>query len=129
MSDISSGGTRPTNKNYPEGQVSLDAWLRALWDGKKYIALCSAIGASMCMLISLTMPNSYTANSLLVPAESSNGGFSGFMRQYGGLASLAGVTLPGGEEISKAKLGIQLMQSRAFLTKFIAWICSCLPIY
>jgi hypothetical protein len=41
------------------------------------------------------------------------------MQQYGGLASLAGVSLPGGEEGSRAQLGMQLMKSRAFIGDFV----------
>ena len=41
------------------------------------------------------------------------------MKQYGGLASLAGVSLPGGEEGSRAQLGMQLMKSRAFIGDFV----------
>ena len=41
------------------------------------------------------------------------------MKQYGGLASLAGVSLPGAKEGSRAQLGIQLMKSRAFIGDFV----------
>ena len=43
----------------------------------------------------------------------------GVMKQYGGLASLAGVSLPGAKEGSRAQLGIQLMKSRAFIGDFV----------
>ena len=43
-------------------------------------------------------------SALLAPAESGTGGLSGLMKQYGGLASLAGVSLPGGEEGSELSL-------------------------
>jgi uncharacterized protein involved in exopolysaccharide biosynthesis len=41
------------------------------------------------------------------------------MKQYGGLASLAGVSLPGGEEGSRTQLGMQLMKSRSFIGDFV----------
>ena len=41
------------------------------------------------------------------------------MQQYGGLASLAGVSLPGGEEASRAQLGMALMTSRGFIADFV----------
>jgi uncharacterized protein involved in exopolysaccharide biosynthesis len=44
---------------------------------------------------------------------------SALMQQYGGLASLAGVSLPGGEDGSRAQLGMQLMKSRAFIGDFV----------
>jgi uncharacterized protein involved in exopolysaccharide biosynthesis len=65
------------------------------------------------------LPNIYTANALLAPAEQSGGGMSALMQQYGGLASLAGLSLPGGEDGSRAQLGMQLMKSRAFIGDFV----------
>ena len=44
---------------------------------------------------------------------------SALMQQYGGLASLAGVSLPGGEEASRAQLGMALMTSRGFIGDFV----------
>ena len=41
------------------------------------------------------------------------------MKQYGGLASLAGVSLPGGEDGSRAQPGMELMKSRAFIGNFV----------
>jgi LPS O-antigen subunit length determinant protein (WzzB/FepE family) len=41
------------------------------------------------------------------------------MQQYGGLASLAGVSLPGGDEASRAQLGMALMASRGFVGDFV----------
>ena len=43
------------------------------------------------------MPNQYKATALLAPAQSSGGGLSGALGQLGGLASLAGVSIGGGE--------------------------------
>ena len=41
------------------------------------------------------------------------------MKQYGGLAGLAGVAVPNGNEGSRVQLGIQLARSRAFIGNFI----------
>ena len=71
------------------------------------------------MAVALSLPNIYTASAILAPAESGGGGLSGLMKQYGGLASLAGVSLPGGDEGSRAQLGMQLMKSRAFIGDFV----------
>lgn len=44
---------------------------------------------------------------------------SALMQQYGGLASLAGVSLPGREESSRAQLGMALITSRSFISDFV----------
>ena len=41
------------------------------------------------------------------------------MQQHSGLAGLAGVSLPAGEEASRAQLGIALMTSRGFIGDFV----------
>jgi uncharacterized protein involved in exopolysaccharide biosynthesis len=90
-----------------------------LWSGKWLISAVTGLAAAISVVVALSLPNIYTANALLAPAESSGGGLSGLMKQYGGLASLAGVSLPGGEEGSRAQLGMQLMKSRAFIGDFV----------
>ena len=90
-----------------------------LWGGKWLISAVTGLAAAISVVVALSLPNIYTASALLAPAESSGGGLSGLMKQYGGLASLAGVSLPGGEEGSRVQLGIQLMKSRAFIGDFV----------
>jgi uncharacterized protein involved in exopolysaccharide biosynthesis len=91
----------------------------ALWDGKLIISAITGIATAISLIVALSLPNIYKASALLAPAESSGGGLSGLMKQYGGLASLAGVSLPGVEEGSRAQLGIELMKSRAFIGGFV----------
>ena len=87
--------------------------------GKKLIGLITGFTALASLIVALSLPNIYTSSALLAPAEQSGGGMSGLMKQYSGLASLAGVSLPSMEEGSRAQLGIQLMQSRAFIGEFL----------
>jgi uncharacterized protein involved in exopolysaccharide biosynthesis len=79
----------------------------------------TGLAAAISVVVALSLPNIYTASALLAPAESGGGGLSGLMKQYGSLASLAGVSLPSGEEGSRAQLGMQLMKSRAFIGDFV----------
>lgn len=65
------------------------------------------------------LPNEYQANILVVPngAESSSG-LAGLAGQFGGLASLAGVSL-GAEQGGDSAVALSLMESRQFVMKFI----------
>jgi len=90
-----------------------------LWAGRWIIAGITALGGAIAVVVALSLPNIYTSSALLAPAESSSGGMSALIKQYGGLASLAGVSLPGGGDSSKAALAMELMKSRAFLGEFI----------
>lgn len=114
MSDVSQN-----TETVMDDEIDFKELLAVLWDGKLIISAITGIAAVISVLIALSLPNIYTANALLAPAESSGGGLSGLMKQYGGLASLAGVSLPGGEEGSRAQLGMELMKSRAFIGKFV----------
>lgn len=102
-----------------EGKIDLAEIFMILWSGKFVISAVTAGAAIFSVLLALSLPNIYTASALLAPAENSGGGLSGLSKEYGGLASLAGVSLPSGEEGSRTQLGMQLMKSRSFISDFI----------
>ena len=119
MSDSSYNS--PTVKNIAmDDEIDLKEFFMVLWSGKRLISTITGVASAASVAIALMLPNIYTANALLAPAEQSGGGMSALMQQYGGLASLAGVSLPGGEEASRAQLGMALMTSREFLGDFVA---------
>jgi uncharacterized protein involved in exopolysaccharide biosynthesis len=119
MSDLTPNNDQFLQNPYPDDEIDLKELFMVLWGGKWLISAITGFAAAISVVVALSLPNIYTASALLAPAESSGGGLSGLMKQYGGLASLAGVSLPGGEEGSRAQLGIQLMKSRAFIGDFV----------
>ena len=119
MSDLTPNNDQFLQNPYPDGEIDLKELFMVLWAGKWVISAVTGLAAAISVVVALSLPNIYIASALLVPAESSGGGLSGLMKQYGGLASLAGVSLPGGEEGSRAQLGMQLMKSRAFIGDFV----------
>jgi uncharacterized protein involved in exopolysaccharide biosynthesis len=102
-----------------EDEIDLRELFMVLWSGKRLISAVTGVAAIASVVVALMLPNIYSANALLAPAEQSGGGMSALMQQYGGLASLAGVSLPGAEDGSRAQLGMQLMKSRAFIGDFV----------
>ena len=102
-----------------DDEIDLKELFTVLWSGKWLISAITGVAAVASVAIALMLPNIYTANALLAPAEQSGGGMSALMQQYGGLASLAGVSLPGGDEASRAQLGMALMTSRGFIGEFV----------
>jgi len=115
MSDMQAGYSQAP----VDDEIDLKELFLVLWSGKWLITAITGIAAVTSVVIALMLPNIYTANALLAPAEQSGGGMSALMQQYGGLASLAGVSLPGGEEASRAQLGMALMTSRGFIGDFV----------
>ena len=104
---------------YLDDEIDLKEFLMVLWSGKWLISLFTGAAAAISVVVALSLPNIYSASAVLAPADSSGGGLSSLMKQYGGLASLAGVPLPGGEEGSRTQLGMQLIKSRSFIGDFI----------
>ena len=101
-------------------EIDLKGLFGVLWAGKGLITVITSVAAVISVVMALAQPNIYTSSALLAPAESASGGLSSMMKQYGGLASLAGVSLRGvGAGVSKATLGMELMKSRAFLASFV----------
>ena len=119
MSNLTPNNDPFLQNPYPDDEIDLKELFMVLWSGKWLISAVTGLAAAISVVVALSLPNIYTASALLAPAESSGGGLSGLMKQYGGLASLAGVSLPGGEEGSRAQLGMQLMKSRAFIGDFV----------
>jgi uncharacterized protein involved in exopolysaccharide biosynthesis len=118
MSDSSYNSTIVSNTAMND-EIDLKELFMVLWSGKWLISAITGAAAVVSVASALMLPNIYTANALLAPAEQSGGGMSALMQQYGGLASLAGVSLPGGEGGSRAQLGMKLMKSRAFIGNFV----------
>jgi Chain length determinant protein len=92
---------------------------QVVWRGKWYIGGVTFVAALLAVFVMLLIPNQYTAQALLAPRDDqSGGGLAGLASQYGGLASLAGISIPSGSN-DKVDLGIQVLKSRKFITGFI----------
>jgi LPS O-antigen subunit length determinant protein (WzzB/FepE family) len=88
-----------------------------LLGGRWKIISLTFISAALSVVYSLSLPNTYTSEILLIPAESRSGGLNALSRA-GGLANLAGVNL-GSSKVSSVSLGLVTLKSRAFITEFI----------
>ncbi|MBA6358068.1 MULTISPECIES: Wzz/FepE/Etk N-terminal domain-containing protein [unclassified Colwellia] len=106
------------NNNSDEDIDLAELW-RAIWSGKYIIIVISFIFAVSSIAFALSKPDIYKASILLAPASSdSAGGMGALAGQFGGLASLAGISLGGGGT-DKTALALEIIKSRAFLETFI----------
>jgi len=102
---ISDSGSRiPNPASGPGSRVPgsdeinlLDYW-RVIMKHKKMIAGIVAAASVAAVIISLILPKSFKAEAVIIPvsAKGGGGGLSALASQFGGIASLAGVNLPGG---------------------------------
>lgn len=101
-----------------DDEIDLRELFLVLWSGKKLILAITACFALFAVIYALSLPNQYKASTTLVPAQNDGGGLSGALGQLGGLASLAGVSIGGGES-SEAQVAQQIMLSRSFIEDFV----------
>ncbi|MCP4990433.1 MAG: LPS O-antigen length regulator [Colwellia sp.] len=99
--------------------VSFKKLFRMIFRMKWFILFITFAFAAGSAYIAVNKPNVYTAKGIFVPAQSeTGGGLSQLAGQFGGLASMAGVSLGGGKGDDNA-IAIELLKSRSFLQSFI----------
>jgi LPS O-antigen subunit length determinant protein (WzzB/FepE family) len=107
------------NESQYDDEIDLRELFGVLWAGKIKIVAITAVFAVASVIYALSVPNQYKATALLAPAQSDGGGLSGALGQLGGLASLAGVSLGGGES-GEAQIAQEIMKSWSYIEGFIA---------
>jgi LPS O-antigen subunit length determinant protein (WzzB/FepE family) len=111
--------TNTVSANEFDDEIDLRELFGVLWSGKIKIIVITAIFAVGSVFYALSIPNQYKATALLAPAQSGDGGLSSALGQLGGLASLAGVSIGGGES-SESQIAQEIMKSWSFVETFIA---------
>jgi uncharacterized protein involved in exopolysaccharide biosynthesis len=106
------------DKSVNDDEIDLKELFSALWAGKITIILTTFVASIIAVAIALSMPNIYRAEALLSPVSSDGGGMNGLASKFGGLASLAGVSLGGGG-FDKTTMGIEVLKSRTFFADFV----------
>ena len=102
-----------------DDEIDLRELFSVLWAGKTKIIAITAVFAVASVIYALSVPNQFKATALLAPAQSDGGGLSGALGQLGGLASLAGVSIGGGES-SESQIAQEIMKSWSFVEGFIS---------
>jgi uncharacterized protein involved in exopolysaccharide biosynthesis len=98
-------------------ELSVVALLRTVWRYKYFIGVVIIVCLSIAVFEALTTAPVYRAEVLVVPAtDSSSGSLGGLASQFGGLASLAGINLPKGENDVQA---MAVLNSRYLVQEFI----------
>jgi len=81
-----------------EEEIDIGEIFHALFKGKFLILAISSFFAISAVIYSLTLPNIYTATTLLKPTDSDNSSITNSLGGYAGIASLAGINLASGGE-------------------------------
>ena len=107
------------NDTQYDDDIDLRELFGALWAGSRKIIAITAVFAFVSVIYALSLSDQYKATVLLAPAQSDGADLSGALGQLGGLASLAGVDIGGGDS-SEAKMAQEIMKSWSFIDVFIA---------
>lgn len=101
-----------------EDEIDLKELFRLLWAGKWLIGGTALVAAVASVIVALLLPNIYRAEAVLAPNRDDDAGsLSALAARFGGLANLAG-SLPR-QSTDKTALGLEILQSRKFITEFI----------
>jgi uncharacterized protein involved in exopolysaccharide biosynthesis len=102
-----------------EDEIDLKELFLTLWRGKWTIIFTTIVFAVGGVLYALSQPNTYKAEAILASAnDGKSGGLSSMASQFGGLASLAGISIGSGGTDSRA-MALATLQSRQFINAFI----------
>tara|TARA_B110000008_G_scaffold276025_2_gene314566 strand:- start:1227 stop:2132 length:906 start_codon:yes stop_codon:yes gene_type:complete len=102
-----------------DAQIDLVDLVRVFWKEKVLIMITTFVIIILTLFYALSLPNLYTSSTLLKLSEGGDtGSLSSLASQYGGLASLAGISLPSGSN-DKSDYVIETIESREFTSHLL----------
>ena len=110
------------NTNYSSDdivEINLFELIKILIEHKYLIILCTFIFAISSVFYSLSIPNQYISKSIVAINGDTEVTGSSLGGNLGGIASLAGISLTSGGDVSKSNIVEATMSSRVFITHLI----------
>lgn len=98
---------------FVDDEINLRELFDVLVKGKWMIITLTTFASIIGVIYSLLLPNIYQSDALLAPVDSSNN-ISGALQSYGGLASLAGISIPSGNAETNATKAIKKINTLSF---------------
>jgi len=107
----------PENNTNNNQDINISELIRILFLNKLLVISITLIFLVSSLIYAETLAYKYASTALAVPVEDSSD-INNLASQYGGLASLAGVSLPA-VSVDKSAIAIEVLKSRLFTTNFI----------
>lgn len=95
-----------------DDEIDLSDLINALFQGRWIIVLVTTFLSMSGVIYSLSLPNIYKSTALLAPVETSS--VSEAMRSYSGIAGLAGISLPSGDDQNNSIKALKKLNSLSF---------------
>ena len=99
-----------------EDEIDLLELIRTLLQAWKTIVGITIVCIGLAVVYALRAPEVFKAETLLAPAQDAESGASSILSQFGGLASMAGVSIPSNSNLQRV---LATLKTRVFLTKFV----------
>jgi uncharacterized protein involved in exopolysaccharide biosynthesis len=96
-----------------DDEIDLKELFHAVFNGRWIIASITSIISVIVVVYSLILPDIYESKAILTPVNSTNG-ISGAIQSYSGLAGLAGINLPYGDDDSNHLKALKKINSLSF---------------
>ena len=100
-----------------EDELDLLDFIRNLLKAWRIIVSTTILCAGLAVAYAMNAPEVFKAETLLAPSQEEKPGGSSALSQFGGIASMAGISIPGGSNVQQV---LATLQSRKFLKVFIA---------
>jgi len=105
-------------KLFENDEINLYELFKTFWDSKWLISSITIASCIFIVLYSLSIPNIYRSSALVMPAQSQGSSMPSSLSGLGGLASMAGISIPSGNSNNKEE-AIAVLTSHQFLEDFI----------
>jgi len=99
-----------------EDEIDLLELIRTLLQAWKTILGITIICSGLAIAYAVYAPEVFKADALLAPAQDEKPGVSSMLGQFGGLAAMAGISIPSDSNVDRV---LATLETREFLTKFI----------
>ena len=105
-----------TGPSSDEDEIDLLELIRTLIRAWKTIVGITILSTGLAVAYAFYVPESFKAETLLAPAEEEKSGASSALSQFGGLAAMAGISIPSSSNVERV---LATLETRVFLKKFI----------
>lgn len=100
-----------------EDEIDLLELIRTLLQAWKTIVGTTIVCTGLAVVYALYAPEVFKAKTLLAPAQEESSSTSSALSQFGGLAAMAGITIPSSSNVERV---LATLETREFLKKFIS---------
>lgn len=101
--------------NTSANEIDVLELVRILWSKKFFLVSVFLLSSIISVIYALSLPNKYQSTVVLVPAEEAS--MDNALSKYGGLANIAGVSIP--TKNDKSTIALEVLKSRKFVQNFI----------